>query len=84
MAVLNVVVADVLVSEGLVSFGEFDVEIVEGFDSLVLGRVRSNLIGVELEGQSLVVRLDLLFAEGLAAGISIMYSESWSRRGAHL
>lgn len=76
MAVLNVVVADVLVSKGLVGLGEFDVEIVEGFDSLVLGRVRSNLIGVELEGQSLVVRLDLLFAEGLAVGISIMYSES--------
>ena len=84
MAVLNVVVADILVSEGLVSLGEFDVEIVEGFDGLVLGRVRSNLIGVELEGQSLVVRLDLLFTEGLAVGISIMYSESWSCRGAHL
>jgi len=76
VTVLNVVVADFLVSQGLISLGEFDVEIVEGFDSLVLGRVRSNLIGVELEGQSLVVRLDLLFTEGLAVGISIMYSES--------
>jgi hypothetical protein len=84
VAVLNVVVADVLVSKGLISLGEFDVEIVEGFDSLVLGRVRSNLIGVKLEGQSLVVRLDLLFTKGLAVGISIMYLESWNCRGAHL
>jgi hypothetical protein len=72
VTVLNVVVADLFVSEGLVGFGEFDVEVVEGFNSFVLGRVRSNFVGVELEGKSLVVRLDLLLIEGLVVAVSIM------------
>lgn len=65
MTVLNVVVADLFVSEGLVGFGEFDVKVVERLYGFVLGGVRANLVGVELEGKSLVVRLDLLFVEGL-------------------
>lgn len=72
MAILDVVVAHVFVGERLIGLGEFDVEVVEGFNSLVLGWVRSNLIGMELEGESLVVRLDLLLIERLAAIVSAM------------
>jgi hypothetical protein len=65
VAVLDVVVTHLLVREGLVGLGEFDIVIVERLGGLVLGRVGANLVGVVLEGQALVVRLDLLFVEGL-------------------
>lgn len=65
MAVLDVVVAHILVRQSLVGLGEFDIVIVERLGSLVLGRVGADLVGMVLEGQSLVVRLDLLLVEGL-------------------
>lgn len=65
VAVLDVVVAHLLVREGLVGLGKFDIVIVERLGGLVLGRVGANLVGVVLEGQALVVRLDLLLVEGL-------------------
>lgn len=65
VAVLNVVVANLLVGKSLVGLCQFDVLVVEGFDGLVLGRVRPDLVGVELERELLVVGLDLLFRVGV-------------------
>jgi hypothetical protein len=67
VTILDVVVAHFLVCEGLVGLGEFDVEVGKRFDSLVLGGVRSDLVGMVLERKALVVRLDLLLIEGLEA-----------------
>lgn len=65
MAILDVVVADLLVGQCLVGLCEFDIVVVEGFDGFVLGGIRADLVGMELDRKSLVVRLDLLFCERL-------------------
>lgn len=67
MAILNIVVADLLIGQGLVSLGELDVVVIERLDSLVLGSIRSDLVRVELDGQALVVGFYLLFCGGLRA-----------------
>jgi hypothetical protein len=72
VTILDVVVAHLLVCEGLVGLGEFDVEVGKRFDSLVLGGVRSDLVGMVLEGKALVVRLNLLLIEGLGEAVLVL------------
>lgn len=65
MTVLNVVVADLLIGQGLVRLGELDVVVVERLDGLILGRIGLDLVGMELEGKALVVSLDVFLGGGL-------------------
>lgn len=65
MAKLNKVVANLLISECFVCLCKFDEIIIKGFESLVLGRIWSDFIGMELEGEFLVVGFDLSFGGGL-------------------
>lgn len=55
MTVLNVVVTDLFISQRLIRLGDLDKALVEGLDSLVLRRVRLNLVRVEDKGETLVV-----------------------------
>jgi hypothetical protein len=55
MAILKVVVADFLVSEGLVSLGELNKALVQRFNGLILGGVRADFIGVVDQGETLIV-----------------------------
>ncbi len=70
MAVLDVVLADVLVGEGVVGLCELDVVVVERLCRLILGRVGAGLVGVEFERESLVVGFDLLVRGGLRSSTS--------------
>lgn len=47
MAELDVVVADLIVGESLVSFGDFDKAIIKHFGGLI--GARADLVGVELQ-----------------------------------
>lgn len=58
MAILEIIVADLFVSQSLVSLGELNKALIQVFDSLVLGGVGSNFIGVVDEGEALVVSRD--------------------------
>jgi hypothetical protein len=55
MTELYVVVAYLLVGEGLVRLCELDIVVVERLDRLVLGGVGPDFVGVEFDGKPLVV-----------------------------
>lgn len=58
MAVLDVVVADLLVGESLECLGDVDPVVVDGLEGDVLGRVLTGFVGVQCEREFSVVLLD--------------------------
>jgi hypothetical protein len=60
MTILYKVVSDFFIRKGLIGLCKVDEIIIKGFDRLILCRVGSDFIRVELERQTLVMRFYLL------------------------
>src|SRR3954462_7221021 len=65
MPKLNVVISDILICKGFVRLCELYEMIIQRFDCLVFGWVRSDLIGMELQRESLVVGFNFFLGRRL-------------------
>lgn len=88
MAVLNVIVTDLLIGQRLVSLGQLDESVVECLDGLVLGGVRSDLVGVIDERKALVVSRNRFFVGTLSTNTELAYScaidsQPWTEGRSH-
>ena len=75
MTVLDIVVADLLVSKCLVGLCQFDEALVQRLDRLVFGGIRLDLVGVVDKREALVMSGDCFLAGTLETGKRGQYFE---------